>query len=356
MRDLRRICFRERLEPVTPADGDLPPMTTERYTISYWLEFADGCLYISAQDMNLYRVASVPADAKPIPVVDDELTTDSMPLSFLGASLVSIVRDAPYLMRFDNGGIIDFVFDFFLYNDGPRNSYLSPDFFSPSWFAAPENVELKENFALDEDGEKLIDLASLPAAKDLFAETSIPTSCCGRPPDGRVTSLLRLYGLLFWCAFILFPLIAGLGVWQPAAVLFFWFAVLLLRRVCAECRLGWLGALLCGISAVIICGGYDWWRARISSPTPFAEGWYWPCGLDFPAPTQLQLLGMATICLVGTLLMSHPRWHWLAGRKDELPLLPWLALGIPLAWGINEALLWLYLNGLLPLLMPADGH
>ncbi len=110
-----------------------------------------------------------------------------------------------------------------------------------------------------------------------------------------------------------------------------------------------------GIGAVIFAG-YGWWCARIGSPTPFAEGWYWPCGLDFPAPTQMQLLGMAAFCLVGTLLLPHPRWHWWRGRKDEIPLLPWLALGVPLAWAINEALLRLYLNGLLPLLMPAGGH
>ncbi len=351
MKDLRRICFRERLVPLTPADVDLAPATLERYTIAYWFEFADGCFYLSGQDMKPYRCRRVPEDAKPIPVVDDERTTGSMPRSFIGASLVSIAHDEPYLLRFDNGGIINISFDYFLYNDGPQNCYLRPDFFSPTWFAAPENAELKDDFSPPEGGEKLIDLAGLPTSQELGADLPIPASCSCSAPLGRGRSLLRLYGLLLWCALILFPLIAGLGVWQPAAVLLFWLAALLLRCVCTECRLGWLLALLCGAGALIYAG-YPWWCGRITSPDGFAEGWHWPCRLDFPAPTHMQLLGMAALCLIGTLLLPHPRWHWWRGRKDELALLPWLALGIPLAWATTEALLRLYLHGLLPLLMP----
>ncbi len=350
MKNLRRICFLERYRPAKAGEQPLPG-EPGCYGIAYWLEFEDDCLCVDDETMKLHRCCCVPAEAKPIPLSEDEMVTGALPRSFLGSSLVSLEHDEPYLMRFSHGGILNLVFDYRTFTNGPEHAYLSPTFFSPTWLAAPENAEANEELEEPAAAHHLIDLASIPAARFRRAQQPLPETS---PHCGTAFSLVLLYAPLGLFSFALFPLIAGLWDWVYVPAVLLWLVALLLHRLRGWRRWGAYFGLSFGL-AVLIYACYRWWRERISSPTWHSEGWYW-YGLDFPAPTHLQLWLLAVVPLALALLLPQPRWRWWGDVKGSLPLLPWVAVGILLAWGMSAVLLKLYLGWLLPLLEPLGEH
>ncbi len=183
---LRRICYLEREDRAPDwLRDELPDEAETAGIVHYWFEFDEACLYYHPGRGEFLRGDAPSEGVTDIPVSEDEMSTECLPASFLGAELLGITRRAGHgcILRFATGGGIEIEADYPHHMGEPGYTYWSPLFYSPRWLAEPENAATRAYLEEQCLEGSAIEVAGLPHAEYMPTPEPQPTAQAAPTPQ-----------------------------------------------------------------------------------------------------------------------------------------------------------------------------